>query len=361
MGPSSRRRPEWPAPTSRASTRRCASRPEPTRRACFAPASTGSASAGSRSSLPRCTTSSSKRSEERPRPRGAREATVHKVLMVIRREYLERVRKKSFWIGTLIFPLLTVLLFVGPILLVRATPEVQRKVLLVDATGKLLAPLQKELADEKLKNGKPKFVVEGVPMKGTLQDTEKGLEPRVSSDESFAILTAGEKLDADDNYQVYLKNTGNVITLNDLQRAVHSAVVGVRMEDMKIGVDRATLDKVTARIDLQSNQITAGGQAKKKSFISTYMGTFIFVFVLFMSMLLYGVAMMRGILEEKSNRIMEVLLGSLTPDQLMTGKILGIGLVGLTQLSIYMVTVVPLRLWLGTMARSGSSDSDFDI
>jgi ABC-2 type transport system permease protein len=72
--------------------------------------------------------------------------------------------------------------------------------------------------------------------------------------------------------------------------------------------------------------------------------------------------MMRGILEEKSNRIMEVLLASLTPDELMTGKILGIGLVGLTQLAIYAVTVVPLRLYLSSVARSGSAgDSDFDM
>src|SRR5262249_29449482 len=72
--------------------------------------------------------------------------------------------------------------------------------------------------------------------------------------------------------------------------------------------------------------------------------------ILYISLLLYGVAVMRGILEEKSNRIMEVLLGSLTPDQLMTGKIIGIGLVGLTQVAIYATTAALVRTYVGVVA-----------
>ncbi len=71
--------------------------------------------------------------------------------------------------------------------------------------------------------------------------------------------------------------------------------------------------------------------------------------LLYMSLLIYGIAVMRGILEEKSNRVMEVLLGPLTPGQLMTGKILGIGLVGLTQMVIYMLIPGAVRLYV-TMA-----------
>ena len=68
--------------------------------------------------------------------------------------------------------------------------------------------------------------------------------------------------------------------------------------------------------------------------------------LLYFSLLFYGIAMMRGILEEKSSRVMEVLLGSLSPQQLMTGKILGIGAVGLTQVGIYAVTAGLLRLYM---------------
>src|SRR5436309_2666254 len=108
--------------------------------------------------------------------------------MVIRREYLERVRKKSFWIGTLVFPLIMVVLFLGPMLLLRVSPDEQRRVAVVDATGKLVEPLRHELAGEKLKDGSPKFVLEPVPLRGTLDETRKALEPRVSGGELFGVL-----------------------------------------------------------------------------------------------------------------------------------------------------------------------------
>jgi ABC-2 type transport system permease protein len=78
--------------------------------------------------------------------------------------------------------------------------------------------------------------------------------------------------------------------------------------------------------------------------MEAYFGTFLFVFMLYMTLLLNGIAVMRGILEEKSNRVMEVLLGSLSPQELMTGKILGVGLVGLTQVGIYVASALLLPL-----------------
>jgi len=74
--------------------------------------------------------------------------------------------------------------------------------------------------------------------------------------------------------------------------------------------------------------------------------------ILFMTLLLYGIATMRGILEEKSSRVMEVLLGSVSPGELMTGKIFGIGLVGLTQVAIYAATAGAVRIYLGAQGSS---------
>src|SRR5262249_42932520 len=100
---------------------------------------------------------------------------------------------------------------------------------------------------------------------------------------------------------------------------------------------------------------TSTGSVEKGS-LQAIFATFGFVILLFMSLLLYGIAMLRGVLEEKTTRVMEVLLGSVTPNELMTGKILGIGLVGLTQMVIYMLTagiarvVVAVKMTGGNMA-----------
>jgi ABC-2 type transport system permease protein len=280
---------------------------------------------------------------------------VHKILMVIRREYLDRVRKKSFWVGILIFPFVMGLFIVLPMLLVGMSPDEQRTIAFVDATGKLAAPLTKELADEKLKDGRPRYVLESQPVKGSVDEARKALEPAVARGDLFGILTVGDELNAKGNYHFYGKNVGNIVALKTLENALEKSVVGLRMERMQVSIDRAELEKLTARIDIESFQVTEGGKTRQKGFLQTYMGTFFFVFVLFVSLLFYGVAVMRGILEEKSNRIMEVLLGSLTPNELMTGKILGIGLVGLTQLSVYLATAVVVQIYLA----AGKANTDW--
>src|SRR5262245_50387359 len=118
---------------------------------------------------------------------------MHNVLMVIRREYLDRVRKKSFWIGTLVFPLIMVTLVLGPMALTRLSSG-PKKIAVVDATGRLFTPMQDELArrgrenaadtaDKSKKSTPPPptgLVLESVPLQGTVEATYAALKPRVN-------------------------------------------------------------------------------------------------------------------------------------------------------------------------------------
>ncbi len=278
---------------------------------------------------------------------------MHKLLMVIRREYLDRIRKKSFWLGTLLFPVLMLGLLFFQFLMMGLEAGKLRTVALADSTGSLLEDFQATLSEEKLKDGTPAFRVEPVPVAGNLDAARKSLEPRVNSGELFGVITVGNDLDAAGNYRLYARSVGNLAVQRTLQRALRDAVVGLRMERSNLSLEREALEKLLSPIDLESFQVAEGGQAKRKGFDEAYFGTFTFVMILYMALLLYGIAVMRGILEEKSNRIMEVLLGSLSPDQLMTGKILGIGLVGLTQMSIYAVTAGLARLYVAASPMAG--------
>ena len=285
---------------------------------------------------------------------------MHKLRMVIRREYLDRIRKKSFWLGTLLFPLLMLGLIFFQFLLTDMEAGKLRSIALVDSTGKLLDAFQAKLSEEKLKDGKPAFRVEAVPLAGDLEATRKSLEPRVNSDDLFGIITIGKDLDAAGNFRLYARSVGNLAVQRTLQRALRDAVIGLRLERSNLSLEQEQLEKILSPIELESFQVAAGGQVKKKGFDEAYFGTFTFVMILYMALLLYGVAVMRGILEEKSNRIMEVLLGSLSPDQLMTGKILGIGLVGLTQMAIYAATAGFVRLYMAASPLAGDWSGALD-
>jgi ABC-2 type transport system permease protein len=272
---------------------------------------------------------------------------MHNVLMILRREYLERVTKKSFWIGTAVFPLLMVVLTTLPMMLVGLGGNDQKTIALVDATDKLYDPLVKELSDKKLKDGTPRYAIEKVPLAGTLESTEQSLEPRARNGKLFGILTVAKDIDAKDAFTFYGKTVGDIRSTEEIQSALRRAAIELRFANANIAADKGVVDKLLAPVDMETREISKEGGSTKKNFLTAYFGTFAFVMVLFMTLLLYGIAMMRGILEEKTSRVMEVLLGSVSPQELMTGKILGIGLVGLTQVGIYAVTAGVLRVYMG--------------
>lgn len=280
---------------------------------------------------------------------------MHNVFMVIRREYLERVRKKSFWIGTLVVPLIMVVLFGGQIAMMMLKTETQRSLAIVDASGGVGAQFAEVLAEQTLDDDRPAYLIETfeVDPGATFEDRIQQEKQRVAANELFGVIAIGDDLFDPENFDFHLKNVGNMQLVRGLQRELREVVISERLERAELGVDRETLDRVFSGVQLETYQVSETGESKKKGFDEAYVGTFAFVMILYVALLFYGIAMMRGILEEKSNRVMEVLLGSVSAEQLMTGKIVGIGLVGLTQMAFYAVTAGVLRLVILTREVQG--------
>src|SRR5262245_39905914 len=161
--------------------------------------------------------------------------------MVVRREYLERVKKKSFWIGVLVFPFIMTLLIGGSFLLMAVSPEQQRKIAMIDATGKLAELMQKELGESKLKNGEPKLILESVaattPGQPPAEPTLEALKERVNKNELFGYLVAGTDIESDGNFKLYVKNVGNIQVTESIERALRRAVISLRAEKMNLPLD----------------------------------------------------------------------------------------------------------------------------
>jgi|SoiMethySBSTD1v2_1073268.scaffolds.fasta_scaffold10187_4 ABC-2 type transport system permease protein len=271
---------------------------------------------------------------------------MHNILMIIRREYRERVTKKSFWIGTLVFPVLMLGLVGSSIFFMSMQMAKQRHLAFVDATGVVAQPAAAKLSEGKLKDGSPMWVVEVVPVQGSVEETRKALSPRVLSKELYGVVTIGPDIDSDENFRFYGMNVSDIGATMEIRGALTDSVVAQRLQKSQLAIDQKALEALTKRVDLETFQESAAGGATKKGFEQAFFATFGFVILMFMSLLLYGIAMLRGVLEEKTTRVMEVLLGSVSPNELMAGKILGIGLVGLTQMVIYMGTVGLLRVYI---------------
>jgi ABC-2 type transport system permease protein len=271
---------------------------------------------------------------------------MHDVLMIIRREYVERVRRKYFWFGTLVVPAVMLLLFLGQMRLMSMTTATQRRVAVVDETGRLGDALEEALAEVRLPDGRPEILLEQVEPGVDPRAGLAPLEERVAAGELFGLLHIGNDLQRGDNFRFYTRNVAERSATRRLADRLRGAVIDLRVERSGLAVDRGALDALTAPVRLETFQVSETGEVKRKGFLQSYIGTFVFVMLLYTSLLLYGVSVLRGILEEKSNRVIEVLLASVTPGQLMTGKILGIGLVGLTQVAVYVITAGSIRAYV---------------
>jgi ABC-2 type transport system permease protein len=263
---------------------------------------------------------------------------MHKILMVLRREYFESVKKKAFWIGTLIFPVFIVGIFGIQILASMIEPDVQKTIGVIDATGRIAAPFAEELGEKTLKDGSPRYPVEIIEAGSDAEETRLANLDRVDSGQLYGLLTIGPDIEDDSNFRLDWKNIGDQGTENSLERALQDHVRSIRLERSELDLNPETLRELTAWASLNTYQVTKGGETKEKDFIDAFLPTMIFVMMLYFMIYFHGYAMTRGIIQEKTSRVMEVLLGSVSPNELMAGKILGIGLVGLTQVSIYMIT-----------------------
>lgn len=277
----------------------------------------------------------------------------NKLWLIISREYKVSVLKKSFWIGLLLGPIFFGLLFTAPYLLFDRQPERQKPLVVVDASGKVADRITANLAERKLKNGDREFLVQSEPAERDSAAQFQRLNQRVLGKALYGYLYVSPNVDSTGFFHFFVKNPGDVRTVDRVDDALDKAMVGLRLAEKNLPITQDQLEAVTKNARLETFKVSEGGKTEKKGFSTTYFTTFAFVFILYMTILIYGITGLRSILEEKSSRIIEVLLSSVTPLQLMQGKMVGLFLVGLTQVGVYAVLGTILSL-LGLSSGAGT-------
>ncbi|MGD1047869.1 MAG: ABC transporter permease [Candidatus Krumholzibacteriaceae bacterium] len=262
-----------------------------------------------------------------------------KLLKVAKREYLDRVRRKSFVIGTILGPLLMGGMILVPGLLLEHTPESRVNIAVIDLTDSLYASFTGAL-DDTLPNGSKMFALRNVSSTGAdLDAAKKELSAEVAAGtlDSYLVLPRDIAEKGDATY--FGKKVSNIRTLERVESALNKTVVAQRLS--RHGLDYGSVTAMLKRVNIETVQVGKGGE-KAGGFERMYITSFIFIMLLYMTILLWGIAVQRSIIEEKSNRVVEVLLSSLRPFDLMAGKIVGVGAAGLTQYAIWGVFSIGL-------------------
>lgn len=272
---------------------------------------------------------------------------MRKILAVIKREYIQMVRTKGFIIGTVLGPVFMIALIVVPIIVSSVSVEKQETIGVVDLTNEIFMELDKKLdhKDHRLKDGFRRYVLEKIEPSAGLEELRHKLRERVLKKELSAyiyipedVLEIGVRESAvrdsepeEKKVEYVSEHTTDFEKLRTLSRVLNNVIIEKRLK--REGLDPQKVSQYIKRVELQPIKITKKGEEKDTG--GTFMISYILALIIYMAILIYGQVIMRGVIEEKSSRVVEVVLSSLKPFQLMMGKILGIGAVGLTQFSIW--------------------------
>lgn len=262
----------------------------------------------------------------------------NKIFSIIKREFLSRVKTKGFIIGTAILPLIMVVLLVVPVLLSTLQTEKKREFVIIDFSERIFESLAETLDDTTEQGERLYKLVNEKTRIEDLSSVKADLAKKILNDDITGymmipqdVIKSGD-LSERKTVEFYAKNVSNFNLMRKLERAVSSVVRTIRLQDS--GLDPGTINNLTRSVNLETFKIASGGEEKKDGGF-TFGITYALVMILYMSMLLYGAAITRSVVEEKNTRVIEMIVSSVRPFQLMTGKILGVASVGLLQFLIW--------------------------
>jgi ABC-2 type transport system permease protein len=253
---------------------------------------------------------------------------VKRVFAVARREYLERVRSKAFLVSTILGPTLLAGFMIAPILLTRQRGR-PLHVAVLDASGGLGADVTQSLARRKVA-GLPRFVVEPAP-EGPVDQARAALQERMVRGDLDGYLFLGSDALERSAAEYYGKNVSNVMDLQLMDKAVEEALVSRRLAGE--GLDPERVRSLTRRVDLKTIRVTARGAREDRG--ASFILSLVLMMLLYTTLAIWGTAMMNGVIEEKTNRVVEVVVSSIPASRLFAGKLLGVGAAGLTQFVVW--------------------------
>ncbi|NID10060.1 ABC transporter permease [Fibrivirga algicola] len=243
------------------------------------------------------------------------------ILIIIKREYLVRVRKKSFIVMTILAPLLLAA-FYGAIGWAAVGSVSLKKVAVIDQSGQFV---------DKLKGDDETAYVY------TTESPEAAKKQLVAKKYDALAIIPENVIEQPKTVQIYSNKSVSLSLQNKIESSIAKEIETIKLS--RSGITQKVIKEAKTKVSARTINLSDEGEKSTNSIITTIIGG-ICGFLIYMSVFIYGTQVMRGVLEEKTNRIIEVIISSVKPFQLMMGKIVGIGLVGLTQFTLWILLTI---------------------
>jgi len=257
---------------------------------------------------------------------------MHKIWLVTQREYISRVTNKTFILTTLLTPV-GIILFMAVMVWVMSTgSDTQKKITVSDPSGLLRENLEGR--------SNQIFTFSAESIDSLIQTYQPGIVDGILEIPALKDSTAV-------NY-TYRYHADEQLALDEMEAIEDGIEARIRQYKMiKLGLDSAALKKLDTKVNMDPVSVHEDKKVSSMtSVVSSVLGGVV-GYAMFFVILFYGMQVMRSVMEEKVNRIVEVLMSSLKPFELLMGKVMGVGLVGLTQIAMWAI-LIPLAITLGS-------------
>jgi ABC-2 type transport system permease protein len=259
-----------------------------------------------------------------------------KIFAVARWEFLEKVKTKAFIISLIITPIIIISFSILPSLLFRQeTPKVE-VIGVVDTSGIYFEGLRNELSKYNLPDGRQNYVLINLTFSNkNFEELKATANKNIQLNllEGCLILNS---TDSDSVYAEYVtKSIGNFKNVGRFEEALRAIRLKKKLEEK--GVDSQLIQYFQDKVIVEQMKVDESGNVSDIDFLTTFFVSIIFILLLMMMVVYSGQMLVRSMIEEKSSRLIEMLVSSTTPDELLTGKIIGLSLLGLTQIMIWVI------------------------
>jgi len=259
-----------------------------------------------------------------------------KILAIAKWEFIEKVKTKTFIISLILTPIIIIGFSIVPTLLSTEEDTRTKAIGVFDRTGFYFINVRDALEEFKLENGQPNYIVINL-----YKEKEEPGENKTSADKNITQKKIEGYLfinmPTPDSLAVEYRSgsIGNFRDLKKFEEVLNK--IRIRKELLNSGFNPELISSIQKNIKIEQIRIEDSGKEGKQDFLIVFFSSFIFIILLMMMVIYSGQMLVRSLIEEKSNKLIEVLISSCTPDELLAGKILGLSSLGLTQIFVWVV------------------------
>ena len=263
-----------------------------------------------------------------------------KISLIIEREYLTRVQKKSFILMTILSPIIMVILVFAPIWLAQLSSDETRQITIIDQTG-LYDGIYQDSEEYQF-----------TYTQGTLSPAEM----RADDSQPYAyVIIKNNLLDDPNGMTIYSQKQITNSCESMIKSKMEEFLKNEKLLSYNIPNIKQIIDESDVNLSIDTIRLEEDGAETQTSSELVMIIGMAMTLIIYMFLMLYGGQVMSSVMQEKTNRIVEVMVSSVKPFELMVGKIISIGLVGLTQLGIWILFIAGILLSVGAIFSLGGT------